>query len=109
MNFEEWLSNTQAKRDELTLAGKYGSASHDINKAIEMIHEAENLRNEAESYLIQAKEQAMFQTRQKKPDLSNRERELIEKKEVLSFKAVFDACETTVSSLTRRYFSWGKM
>jgi len=105
VTFAEWLAATQKRRDFLTEYGKEGSPSLDINASISHVHEAEEHRDKAKSFLIQAKAAAMFQIRKEFPELNSREREAVEKDRVKDFQAIVDACESTVSSCVKRYFS----
>lgn len=105
MTFDEWLSSTQQNRDQLAYQGLKGLGVSNSDMAIELIHEAEKYRDQAKDFLIQAKALAMFAARRDHPELNSREREIVEKDAVRSIQIIVDACETTVSSLTKRYFS----
>ena len=109
LDFSQWLSKTQERRDFLDRYGRTGEGSgQDMNKAIEYVHESEIYRDRAKDYLSLSRAQAMFKARREHEELTSREREIIEKDAIRHVQIIVDACETTLASCTKRYFTYGR-
>lgn len=108
-DFESWLESTQQRRDELSEYARsplpIGNDSNgEINTLILAEDDAQRLLADAESYLLMAQAQAMFESRAKHPDLSAKERELWAKAEVGTLQRLVDGIAVTVRSISSRRY-----
>lgn len=110
MTFDEWLTSTQARRDALTAYGKTGvppgeeERALDSLRAIGFTHEAAEFLSQAGAHLKHLREKAMWAARKDHPELTSREREIVEKSAVRDIQQVVDACEIAWYSCKSRYY-----
>lgn len=109
-DFDAWLTETQERRDNLVAYAQSGiptddSEQHvDVEMAIEACDQAGRLVLEAKRFLTQAEAQAVLAMKGKYPDLSSRERGIMEKDSVKDVQLVLDSCEITQRSCLSRVF-----
>ncbi len=108
--FDEWIAATDVIRAQLREYGKTGKPadsdlrSLDALKAIEMTDTAARLLSEAERHLSHQRELAMWAARKENPELTSREREIVEKSKVRDAQLMVASCEITHKSCLSRYF-----
>ncbi len=106
MTFNEWLSETESERGRLIAFGKGIPSSLDAGAAITASDEAARLLADAESFLTQAEAYAVLEMKKKYPDMSSRERAVMEKEAVRDIQLIVDACRITHKSCVSRYFNY---
>jgi hypothetical protein len=109
LSFDEWLSQTQARRDELAEYARspmpIGNDSNgELNALIVAEDDAQRLLVDAESYLLQAQSMAMFSARNDHPELSAKERELVAKSDVRHIQRLVDGIAVTARTISSRRF-----
>lgn len=109
MDFNSWLESTQARRDELAEYARSplpigNDSAGEINALIANEDDAQRLLADAESYLLQAQASAMFQTRERHPDLSAKERELVAKSDVRDIQRTVDGVAVTARTISNRRY-----
>lgn len=111
LTLPEWLTATGERRGELETYAKSplprdASERHaDIETAIQSADDSGRLLADLESYLSQAKAQAMFSALEKYPDLNARERDLVIRSEVRAIKRIVDGMHVTDRTIKDRIFS----
>ena len=106
--FEDWLEQTQKKRDELAEYGRSplpadaSERHHDLDRSIQFSDDASRLLADADSYLSQADALAVFQARDKHPDLTAGERRVIAKNAVRDIQRLVAGLETTNRTIKSR-------
>lgn len=109
-DFDAWLAQTQTDRDMLIDYGQSAvppdadMQSADVEIAIQCCDQAGRLVSEARRFLTQAEAQAVLVMKEKYPDLSSRERGIMEKDAVKDIQLVLDSCEITQRSCLSRVF-----
>lgn len=112
LTLEQWIEKTATRRESLMAYGSTGKAGTAEGRALDslvaigMADEAARIEAEADSYLTLAREQAMWETRKKHPDLTSRERDLVEKSIVREVVLLVKSCEITYKSCLSRYFEY---
>lgn len=112
VDFETWLEETSDIRARLMAYGKTGkplgieAQSLDVLTAIEMTDEAARLVLDAEAHLTHQRELAMWAARKEHPELTSREREIVEKSAVRKVQLMVGGCEVTHKSCLSRYFNY---
>ena len=109
---DQWLNETHGQREALIAYSKSllpadASERHgDSDKLLQSISDAENFVAEAESYLSDEKEKAMFAAIKDHSGLSAKEREVISKAAVRGIQLVVDSLKILARTLNNRKF-WG--
>lgn len=110
LNLSDWLISTQEKRDELDAYGKSplpldaGERHVEIERAIQNADDSGRLLADAESFLSQAKAQAVLAMIDKYPDLSSKEREIMVKDAVRGVQRLVDGISVTNRTINHRIF-----
>lgn len=110
--FVEWIAATEKQRSKLMAYGKTGTPATEEGRAIdsltaiEMTDEAARLRAEAEKHLSHERELAMWAVKKDHPELTSREREIVERSAVREMQLMVDSCEITYKSCLSRYFNY---
>lgn len=111
MDLTTWLEQTESKRNELYDYGRsplpcdIGERHNDIERAIQNSDDAKRLQSEAESYLTQARAQALFAVLHEYPDLSAKDREIVIKDRVRDLQRLVDGLTTTSRTIRDRIYS----
>ncbi len=77
MSFEDWLTESQARRDEITAFSKV--AILNVDKAIDYSGEMGLMENKADAYAKTEYAKALRESRKTYPDASQKEREVFVK------------------------------
>ncbi len=109
MTFDEWLSQTQERRDELDAFARsplpLGADVHgETNRLIECEDDANRLLADAESFLTQYTAQAVLGIRAKYPDSSADERKIHVKDEVRQIQRLVDGIHVTAKTISNRRY-----
>ena len=111
LTLSEWLATTKERRAGLEAYAKSPlprdiSERHaDIETAIQGADDSGRLLADLESYLSQAKAQALFSALEKYPDLNARERDLVIRSEVRAIQRLVDGMHVTDRTIKDRIFS----
>lgn len=111
LTFDEWLEQTQHKRDELAAYGltplpaDVGERHLDIEKAIQNADDSGRLLADGEMYLTQAKATAMFAALKEHDDLTAKEREFVIKDAVSKIQRLVDGLAVTNRTIHDRIFA----
>ena len=111
LELSDWLEQTQERRDELAEYGgsplpiEPGQRHSEMEKAIAAADDADRLLADAESFLSQTREQAVFSIRERHPDLTSREREVLERARVREVQRLVDGAAATARTIRSRIFA----
>lgn len=111
LDFEDWLSQTQQRRDELDayarspLPKDISERHADIDMSIQNSDDCGRLLADAEGYLAHAKAQAMYAVTEKDPDISSKKMEIIIKDEIRNIQRIADGISVTSSTIRARIFA----
>lgn len=109
MEFNDWLSDTQARRDELDAYARsplpVGLDAHgETNTLITSEDDANRLAADAETFLIQATAQAVLTIKTKYPDNSADERKILVKDAVRDIQRLAAGISITARTISSRRF-----
>lgn len=111
VDFESWLEQTQAKRDELAEYGRSpmntdaGERILDMDKAIQNSDDAGRLRADAEAYLTQYMAQAWLEVCKKYEDHPAKVREVLVKDRVRDIQRIVDGISITERTIKNRIYA----
>lgn len=110
LTLEEWLTATEERRDELDkysmspLPADISERHADTDECIQSESDACRLLADAESYLSQFKAQSVLAIKDKYPDLSAKEREVMLKDSIRDVQRLVDGLAVTAKTLSNRRF-----
>lgn len=109
ISFDEWLSQTQARRDDLAEYARsplpIGNDSHgEVNTLIAAEDDAQRLLADAQTYLTQATAVAVLFIKGKYPENSADERRILVKDAVRDIQRLVDGIEVTARAMSSRRF-----
>lgn len=109
MNFEEWLSQTQKRRDELDAYARspipIGNDSHgEVNTLIKCEDDAQRLLADAQTYLTQATAQAVLRIKREYDENSADERRILVKDAVRDIQRLVDGITVTAKAMSNRRY-----
>jgi hypothetical protein len=111
LSLDDWLTSVQDRIDALYAYGKTPLPAGpeerhlDMDAAIQSADDCGRLLADAQSYLSQAKAQAMLAVLDEYEDLSAKEREFVIKDRVRKIQRLCDGLEVTERTLRSRLFS----
>lgn len=99
----EWLERTAPDLQRLIDIGK--DRDHSLDFIIQAESDSANLLIDGELFLTQAQAQAVLSIRDKYPDLTSRERGVMERAEVAKLQRVVDGLQVVARTLASRRFA----
>lgn len=109
MTFDQWLEQTQARRDELDAFARSplpvgNDAFGEYNTLIAAEDDAQRLLADAQTFLTQATAKAVLTIKTKYPDNSADERKILVKDSVRDIQRLVDGIEVTARAMGSRRF-----
>jgi hypothetical protein len=109
VTFDEWLAQTQDRRDELDAYARsplpIGNDSHgEINTLIAAEDDAQRLLADAQTFLTQATAQAVLRIKREYDENSADERRILVKDAVRSVQRIVDGIEVTARAMSNRRY-----
>lgn len=109
MTFDDFLTQTQARRNELDAYARSplpigNDSAGELNALITAEDDAQRLLADAETFLVQSQAKAMFAARQNHQELNAKERELVIKAECANIQRIVDGIAVTARTISNRRY-----